>query len=119
MSSKSLFLSVGVSAASAESVAPAVYTQENTDEYQTSSDAGNKQQSLLTENSGSTSLPCLLTIFHRTKVGTVETIRQVGKVVLFLNSRQYYLYLVFPKFHRKEEAKKIGRCWNTKLFSLG
>lgn len=62
---------------------PAVYTQENTDEHQTSSGAGRKQQSLLTENSGGTNLPCLLPVFLRTKVGTVETVRQVGKVVLF------------------------------------
>lgn len=66
MSSKSLFLGVGVHTASAESVTPAVYTRESTDEHQTFSDAERKQQSLLTENSGSASLPCLLAIFHRT-----------------------------------------------------
>ncbi|KAF4789373.1 hypothetical protein TURU_152156 [Turdus rufiventris] len=45
----------------------AVYTQENTDEHQTSSGAGREQQSLLTENSGGTNLPCLLPLFLRTK----------------------------------------------------
>lgn len=56
---------MGVSTVSAKCATPAVYTQENTDEHQTSSDAGRKQQTLLTENSGGTKLPCLLTVLHR------------------------------------------------------
>lgn len=60
------FHSVGVSTVSARCATPAVYTQVNTDKHQTSSDAGRKQQSLLTENSGGTNLHCLLTVTHRT-----------------------------------------------------
>lgn len=65
MSSTSLLIGVRVSTVSAKCATPAMYAQENPGEHQPSSDAGRKQMSLLTENSGDANLPYLLTVFHR------------------------------------------------------